>query len=162
MKRSSIKEVEYFEDMLLAEGDRLVKEGDYTRAFERFLLVKARDPNWKGLDERVNNLLFEEGSAALVERQPPGAPAPERSARPEARLSGPGRPTGRPMNCVIALKVVCCEPVAVSPEACARPPAVSAPKASGMLPLLLKKLLSALPTDLLISAQCRRKRRNSG
>ncbi len=36
VKRASIKEVEYFEDMLLDEADRLLKEGDYTRAFERF------------------------------------------------------------------------------------------------------------------------------
>ena len=67
VKRGSIKEVEYFEDMLLAEGDRLVKEADFTRAFERYLLVTLRDPNWKGLEERVNRLLFEEGSAALAE-----------------------------------------------------------------------------------------------
>ena len=67
VKRSAIKEIEYFEDMLLAEGDRLIKEGEYTRAFERFLLVKSRDPNWKGLDDRVNRLLFEEGSAGLIE-----------------------------------------------------------------------------------------------
>jgi peptide/nickel transport system substrate-binding protein len=67
VKRSSIKEVEYFEDMLLAEADKLIREGDYTRAFERILLIKSRDPNWKGVDERVNRLLFEEGSAALVE-----------------------------------------------------------------------------------------------
>jgi len=66
VKRASIKAVEYFEDMLLAEGDRLVKEGDYARAFERFLLVRTRDPAWRGLDDRVNRLLFEEGSAALV------------------------------------------------------------------------------------------------
>ena len=67
VKRGHIKSVEYFEDMLLAEGDRLVREGEFTRAFERFLLVKSRDPNWKGLDDRVNRLLFEEGSNALID-----------------------------------------------------------------------------------------------
>ncbi len=67
VKRASIKNVDYFEDMLLAEGDRFLKDGDYTRAFERYLLVRFRDPNWKGLAERVNRLLFEEGSAALAE-----------------------------------------------------------------------------------------------
>ncbi len=66
-KRGSIKSVEYFEDMLLAEGDKLVREGDFTRAFERYLLVKSRDPNWKGLDERVNRLLYDEGSNALID-----------------------------------------------------------------------------------------------
>jgi peptide/nickel transport system substrate-binding protein len=72
VKRASIKAVEYFEDMLLAEGERLAKEGDYTRAFERFLLVKARDPSWKGLEEHVNDLLFEEGGAALIGDNPRG------------------------------------------------------------------------------------------
>jgi peptide/nickel transport system substrate-binding protein len=67
LKRSSIKDVEYFEDMLLAEGDRLVRSGDFTRAFERFLLVKTRQPDWKGLDDHVNRLLFEEASVALAE-----------------------------------------------------------------------------------------------
>jgi peptide/nickel transport system substrate-binding protein len=67
VKRGSIKSVEYFEDMVLAEGDKLVREGDFIRAFERYLLVKGRDPDWKGLDERVNRLLFDEGSAALID-----------------------------------------------------------------------------------------------
>ena len=67
VKRASIKDVDYFEDMLLAEADRLIKEGEYTRAFERLQLVKIRDPNWRGLDDRVNRLLFEEGSALLLE-----------------------------------------------------------------------------------------------
>jgi peptide/nickel transport system substrate-binding protein len=67
VKRSSIKTIEYFEDMLLADGDRLIREGDFTRAFERFQYVKSREPNWKGIDERINKLLFEEGSTALVD-----------------------------------------------------------------------------------------------
>jgi peptide/nickel transport system substrate-binding protein len=67
VKRASIKDVEYFEDMLLAEADRLIKDGDYTRAFERLQVVKNRDPSWDGLDDRVNRLLFEEGSALLAE-----------------------------------------------------------------------------------------------
>ncbi len=66
-KRSSIKDVEYFEDMLLAEADRLIKEGEFVKAFERLQLVKTRDPNWRGLDDRVNKLLFEEASASLIE-----------------------------------------------------------------------------------------------
>jgi len=66
-RRSSIKDVEYFEDMLLNEVDRLIKEGEYVKAFERIQLVKNRDPNWRGLDDRVNKLLFEEGSASLIE-----------------------------------------------------------------------------------------------
>ena len=66
-RRSSIKDVEYFEDMLLTEADRLTKEGEFTRAFERIQLVKKRDTNWRGVDERVDRLLFEEGVANLTE-----------------------------------------------------------------------------------------------
>ena len=67
VKRGSIKDVEYFEDMLLVEADRLTKGGEFTRAFERLQVVKTRDPGWRGLDDRVNKLLFEEGGVALAE-----------------------------------------------------------------------------------------------
>jgi peptide/nickel transport system substrate-binding protein len=66
VKRSSIKSIEYFEDMLLAEGDRLVLSRDFARAFEGYMRVKIRNPDWPGLDEHVNRLLFAEGSSALV------------------------------------------------------------------------------------------------
>ncbi len=67
LKRVNIKTVEYFEDLLLAEGERLTLARDYTRAFECFMKVRTRDPKWKGLDERVNRLLFAEGSASLLD-----------------------------------------------------------------------------------------------
>ena len=66
VKRSSIKSIEYFEDILLAEGDRLVLARDFARAFECFLRVKSRNPGWTGLDDHVNRLLFAEGSTALL------------------------------------------------------------------------------------------------
>lgn len=65
VKRLDVKEIEYFEDMLLAECERLVKKHDFARAFEHLLAVQQRDPHWPKLDERVNHLLFEEGKAAL-------------------------------------------------------------------------------------------------
>ena len=46
----------------------------------------------------------------------------------------------------MALNVVCCVPVASSPEACARPAGVKVPNTSGMPPVALKKLVSALAT----------------
>ena len=67
VKRASIRTVDYFEDMLMADSDRLIAAGDYTKAFERLLLVKLRDPAWKGLDDAVNRLLFAEGGATLLE-----------------------------------------------------------------------------------------------
>ena len=50
------------------------------------------------------------------------------------------------MNRFIASNVVCCEPVAVSPEACVSPAGDSEPNTMGMPPALLKKLTSAVPT----------------
>ena len=50
------------------------------------------------------------------------------------------------MNWFMALNVVCCEPVADSPEAWDRPLAFSEKNAAGMPPVELKKLVSALPT----------------
>jgi peptide/nickel transport system substrate-binding protein len=67
VRRSSIKNVEYFEDMLLAEGARLVLARDFARAFECYLFVKTRNPGWAGLDDHVNRLLFAEGSRALTD-----------------------------------------------------------------------------------------------
>lgn len=67
VKRGTIKKVEYFEDLLLAEGDRWLLARNYTKAFECFLRVQTREPGWAGLDDRVNHLLFEEGSAALLD-----------------------------------------------------------------------------------------------
>ncbi len=72
IKRTSLKKIEYFEDMLLAEGDRLILNSrdpsSFAKAFEHFLLVKSRNPDWKGLEERVDKLLFAEGSMALLDQ----------------------------------------------------------------------------------------------
>lgn len=65
-KRTSIKSVEYFEDMLMAEGDRLLRDGNHAKAFEYYLAVKDRAPNWTGLQDRIDKLLFEEGNSHLV------------------------------------------------------------------------------------------------
>jgi peptide/nickel transport system substrate-binding protein len=67
VKRTNIKSIEYFEDMLLAEGEKLMLARDFTRAFECYLKVRARDASWRGLDDHVNRLLFAEGSAALLD-----------------------------------------------------------------------------------------------
>src|SRR5207248_7594192 len=66
LKRSNIKSIEYYEGLLLAEGDRLVLAREFAKAFEHYLAVKGRDPRWKGLQEHVDRLLFAEGSAALL------------------------------------------------------------------------------------------------
>jgi peptide/nickel transport system substrate-binding protein len=67
VKRASIKKIEYFEDLLLQEADRLVLARDFARAFECCLRVRTRNPGWAGLDEHVNRVLFAEGSRALLD-----------------------------------------------------------------------------------------------
>ncbi len=66
VKRTSIKSIEYFEDLLMAEADKLVLARDFNRAFECLLRVRSRNPGWAGLDDHVNRLLFAEGSRALI------------------------------------------------------------------------------------------------
>lgn len=65
--RSAIKKVEYFEDMLLAEGDRAILSRDYSKAFELYLAAHSKDPNWRGVSDRVDKLLLAEGNLALLE-----------------------------------------------------------------------------------------------
>jgi peptide/nickel transport system substrate-binding protein len=67
VKRPSIKKIEYFEDLLLEEADRLVLVRDYARAFECCLRVQTRNPGWAGLADHVNHVLFREGSQALID-----------------------------------------------------------------------------------------------
>ncbi len=67
VRRSNIRSVEYFEDMLLDEADRMILARKFDRAFECILHVKARDPNWKGLQDRVNRFLFAEGNEAFLQ-----------------------------------------------------------------------------------------------
>src|SRR5262249_50985687 len=67
VKRPSIKKIEYFEDLLLEEADRLSAVRDFGRAFQCCLRVKSRNPSWAGLDDRVNRILFAEGRRALID-----------------------------------------------------------------------------------------------
>jgi peptide/nickel transport system substrate-binding protein len=66
VKRSSIRSIEYFEDILLSEADRLTLARQFAPAFECLLRVKSRNAGWAGVDDHVNRLLFAEGSAALI------------------------------------------------------------------------------------------------
>jgi peptide/nickel transport system substrate-binding protein len=68
IKRTSLRKIEYFEDLLLAEGERLLLAKQFSKAFEHYMAVQARDPNWNGLAEHVDRLLFEEGSWSLLDQ----------------------------------------------------------------------------------------------
>ncbi len=50
------------------------------------------------------------------------------------------------MNCVIASNVVCCVPVAVSPEAAVKPAGESPPNAIGIPPAVLNERVNAFAT----------------
>jgi peptide/nickel transport system substrate-binding protein len=67
IRRYNMREIEYFENLLLLESQRLVKAKQFGRAFECCLRVQARSPNWPGLDDQANAVLFAEGSDALME-----------------------------------------------------------------------------------------------
>ncbi len=67
VKYRSIKKIEYYEDLLLAEADRFIKTHDFFKAFERIIYVRKRDASWPGLDDKVNKLLLAEGETAVVE-----------------------------------------------------------------------------------------------
>jgi peptide/nickel transport system substrate-binding protein len=69
VRRGSIKSITYFEDMLLSAAEQLVRRKDFARAFEHYLLVKERAGTWKGLEEGVDALLYEEGADALRENR---------------------------------------------------------------------------------------------
>jgi peptide/nickel transport system substrate-binding protein len=65
VRRALIKKIDYFEDLLLAESDRLNAEKQFARAFEALLFLKARAPGWPGRLEALSRLLFSEGTTAL-------------------------------------------------------------------------------------------------
>jgi peptide/nickel transport system substrate-binding protein len=58
--REDIAEITYFEDMLLAEANRLIEAKDFPKAFEYLLYVQTRDPKWKGLAAGHRKLLVTE------------------------------------------------------------------------------------------------------
>jgi peptide/nickel transport system substrate-binding protein len=67
VKRDHVKAIAYYEDLLIAEADRLITTGNFAKAFEYLLTAKSRQPKWPRLEETVDRLLFEEGSQALLE-----------------------------------------------------------------------------------------------
>lgn len=66
VKRKDIKGIVYFEDMLLAKGDELLQRKEFGPAFEHFLYCKTFNPKWGGVEDRVDKLLYEEGTDAIA------------------------------------------------------------------------------------------------
>ena len=59
--RTKIKQLIYFEDRILDEARSRLRARDFARAFELLMRLKRLAPNWEGLDQVYNQLLFEEG-----------------------------------------------------------------------------------------------------
>lgn len=102
----SIKDIQFYEDLLLDEARRLIKENRFDDAHRTLAHLQARDPNWPGLletriDDRAREAELQSGRAnferafwALVE---------ERRLRDELATRSPGarspdEPVGRPVR----------------------------------------------------------------
>lgn len=66
VSKIKVRRVEYFEDMLLAAALQQIQQRKYERAFELLAKLYRIAPQWNGLAEARDRLLFEEGGAALV------------------------------------------------------------------------------------------------
>ena len=64
------------------------------------------------------------------------------------------------MNWFIASNVVCCDPVAVSPETCVSPAGVSPPNTSGMPPVRVEEIDQRVADVLLVAVEAAARRRD--
>lgn len=65
--RRDIQEIEYFEDMLLAAGDRLLDAKDFGGAFQHYQAVRRLSPEWPDLAGHFEKLLFREAAHRIDE-----------------------------------------------------------------------------------------------
>ena len=56
----AIEKLELFEDLILAEANKLVKAGKLAEAYDCFKYLKEKDPTLPGLDESTEDYLYEE------------------------------------------------------------------------------------------------------
>jgi tetratricopeptide (TPR) repeat protein len=63
---SAIAKVELFEQMLLAEGERLTAEGKFSEAFAYFAFLTSNYPQLPGLEAALQSHLWREASAAYA------------------------------------------------------------------------------------------------
>ncbi|WP_428303857.1 ABC transporter substrate-binding protein [Lacipirellula sp.] len=66
---SSITKVELFEDMLLAEADRLTAAGKFSEAFNYLAFLAANYPQLPGLERALQAHLWREASTAYAEKR---------------------------------------------------------------------------------------------
>lgn len=64
-----IEEIIYHEELLLRRVDLLIKEGDQRKAFELLYQLERRLPNWPGIEDRKNYLLFMQAEGYREKKQ---------------------------------------------------------------------------------------------
>lgn len=65
-----IRQIIYFEDLMLRRIDRLLDQKKGSEAFELLTALKDRAPHWSGIDERVDRLLFVEAAIRVRQQAP--------------------------------------------------------------------------------------------
>lgn len=70
---SAIAKIELFEQMVLAEGRRLVAQGQLDDAYDYFKFLEDKDPTYPGLQEAIEEYLYEEAKSLQLRKQYPGA-----------------------------------------------------------------------------------------
>lgn len=65
-----IKEIIYYEDLMLRRIDQLLDERQVRQAYELIVALEGRQESWPGLAPRKDRLLFTEAAIKLDEKQP--------------------------------------------------------------------------------------------
>jgi hypothetical protein len=68
-----VKEIVYHEELMLRRIDMMVQEGKMSEAYSMLFSLKRLHPNWPGIDERHNRLIFAEADVRLKLQQPEAA-----------------------------------------------------------------------------------------
>jgi ABC-type transport system substrate-binding protein len=70
---AAIAKLDLFEDMVLGEGRRLVKDGQLDDAYDYFKYLEDKNPKQPGLREAIEEYLYEEAKTLQLRKQYPGA-----------------------------------------------------------------------------------------
>ncbi len=65
-----IKEIVYYEDLMLRRVDQLLDDRQVRQAFELLVALEERQETWPGVAARRERLMFTEAAVKLDERQP--------------------------------------------------------------------------------------------
>ena len=61
VQRQRLKEIKYFEDMLLEQGAKHLLKDDLNKTFDYYQAVARRNPNWPGLSAKLVEYWYREG-----------------------------------------------------------------------------------------------------